>query len=143
MTDYSQEENAIAAIAIFKMKVQQTMERIEEEHLQNTCGAEIIFEEDAYEEDEEIKMDNLEQAPPKFEDTQPQVHDPMEEVNLDTMEESRITYISSLLLSDFKEGIIATLREFKRITKAWWNISCLSSRNFTPFSNHPKECLRR
>ena len=92
------------------------MERIEEEHLQNTCGAEIIFEEDAYEEDEEIKMDNLEQAPPNFEDTQPQVHDPMEEVNLDTMEESRITYISSLLLSDFKEGIIATLHEFKRIT---------------------------
>ena len=37
----------IATIVIFKMKVQQTMERIEEEHLQNTCGAEIIFEENA------------------------------------------------------------------------------------------------
>ena len=52
-------------------------------------------------------------APPKFKDTQPHVHDPMEEVNLDIMEEPRITYISSLLLSDFKEGIIATLQEFK------------------------------
>ena len=54
-------------------------------------------------------MEDLEQAPPKFEDPQPQVHDPMEEVNLGTMEKSRITYISSLLTSDFKEGIILTL----------------------------------
>ena len=46
MTDYSQEEMAVSATTIFKMKVLQTMERIEEEHLQNTCGAEIIFEED-------------------------------------------------------------------------------------------------
>ena len=52
-------------------------------------------------------------SPPKFEDTQPQVHDPMEEVNLDTVEESRITYISSMLSSDLKEGIIAILHEFK------------------------------
>ena len=58
-------------------------------------------------------MEDLEKAPPKFEDMQPQVHDPMEEVNLGTMEESRITYISSLLPSDLKEGIIAILQEFK------------------------------
>ena len=55
----------------------------------------------------------MEQAPPKFKDTQPQVHEPIEEVNLGTMEEQRITYISSLLPSDFKEEIIATLQEFK------------------------------
>ena len=53
ITNYSQEENAVVATAIFKMKVQQTVERIEE-HLQDTCGAEMIFEGDAYEEDEEI-----------------------------------------------------------------------------------------
>ena len=47
------------------------MEMIEKENLQNTCGAEIIFEEDAYEENEEIQMEDLEQAPLKFEDTQP------------------------------------------------------------------------
>ena len=41
------------------MKVQQTMERIEEEHLQNTYGAEIIFDEDAYEEDEEIQIEDF------------------------------------------------------------------------------------
>ena len=58
-------------------------------------------------------MEDLEQAPPKFEDTQPQVHDPMEEVNLGTVEEPRITYIGSLLSSDLKEGIITILLEFK------------------------------
>ena len=47
------------------------MERIEEERLQNTYGAEIIFEENAYEENEEIQMEDLEQAPPTFEDIQP------------------------------------------------------------------------
>ena len=58
-------------------------------------------------------MEYLEQAPSKFEDTKPQVHDPKEEVNLNTVEEPRITYISSLLPSDLKEGIISLLREFK------------------------------
>ena len=48
-------------------------------------------------------MKDLEQAPPKFEDMQPQVHDPMEEVNLDIMEEPRITYISLLLPFDLKK----------------------------------------
>ena len=71
MIDYSQEEKAEAVISKLKMKMQRTMEMIEEEHLQNNCGAEIIFEEDAYEEDKEIKMEDLELAPPMFEDTQP------------------------------------------------------------------------
>ena len=84
-----------------------------EEHLQDTYGVEMIFEEDAHKEDEEIQMEDLEQTPPKFEDTQPQVHDHMEEVSLDIVEEPRITYISSLLPPDFKEEIIAILQEFK------------------------------
>ena len=58
-------------------------------------------------------MEDLEQASPKFEDMRPQVHDPIEEVNLNTIEEPRISYISSLLLSTLKEGIIAILQEFK------------------------------
>ena len=89
------------------------MERIEEEHLQDTGGAEMIFEGNVYEEDKEIQMEDLEQAPPKFEDMQPQVHDPMEEVNLGIVKESRVTYISSFLPSDLKEWIIAILQEFK------------------------------
>ena len=55
----------------------------------------MIFEGDENEEDEEIQMEDLEQAPPKFEDTRPQVYNPMEEVNLDTDKELRITYIGS------------------------------------------------
>ena len=54
-------------------------------------------------------MEDLEQAPPKFEDTQPQVQDPIEEGNLGSVEEPRITYINSLLPFDFEDGIIATL----------------------------------
>ena len=71
----------------------------------------MIFErdEDEDEEDEEIQMEDLEQAPPKFEDKQPQVHDPMKQVNLGTVEEPRITYISYLLPSNLKVGIIAIL----------------------------------
>ena len=55
----------------------------------------MIFEGDVYEEDEEIQMEDLKQAPPKFEDTQPQV-----------------------LPYDLKEGIIAILHEFK-VCFAW------------------------
>ena len=154
MTYYSQEEKAVAATAIFKMKVQQAMEMFEEEHLQNTCRAEIIFEDNAYEEYEEIQMEDLEQAPPKFKDTQPQVHDPMEEVNLNTVEEPRITYISYLLPSDFKERILQHYRNSKTALlgimtrcqdwiEAWCSIACLLSQNFTIFSNYPEECQRR
>ena len=58
-------------------------------------------------------MEDLGQAPCKFEDTQPQVHDPTDEVNLSTVEVLRITYISSLLPSDLNEMIIVILREIK------------------------------
>ena len=44
-----------------------------------------------------------------MEDNKPQVHDPMEEVNLDTVEEPRITIISSLLSTNLKEHIISLL----------------------------------
>ena len=70
----------------------------------------MIFEENAY---EEIQMEGFEQASPKFENKQPQVHYPMEEVNLVTLKEPRISYISYLLPFYLKEGIITTLQEFK------------------------------
>ena len=73
----------------------------------------MIFEGDEYEEDEEIHIKDLEQAPPKFEDTQPQVHDPIKEMNLGIVEEQRITYTSSLLPSILKERIVEILQEFK------------------------------
>ena len=51
----------------------------------------MIYEEELDEEEEEIQIEDLEQAPLKMEDNKPQVHDLMEVVNLDTMEEQRIT----------------------------------------------------
>ena len=48
-----------------------------------------------------------------MENNKPQEHDPMEEVNLGTVEESRITCISSLLSTNLKEHIISLLQEFK------------------------------
>ena len=62
----------------------------------------MIYEKELDEEDEEIHIEDLEQAPPKMEDNKLQVHDPMEEFNLGTVEEPRITYISSLLFTNLK-----------------------------------------
>ena len=73
----------------------------------------MIYEEELDEEEEEIQIDDLEQASPKMEDNKPQVHDHMKGVNLDTMEEPRITYISYLLSTNLKEHIISLLEEFK------------------------------
>ena len=86
----------------------------------------MIYEEESNEEDEtiqiveeeEIQIEDLEQAPPKMEDNKPQVHDPMEEINLDTVEEPRITYTSSLLHTNLKEHMISLLQEFK-VRFAW------------------------
>ena len=49
MTDYSREQKVVVATSIFKMKVQYTMEKTVENHLQDTYEAKIIFEEDAHE----------------------------------------------------------------------------------------------
>ena len=57
----------------------------------------MIYEEELDEEEKEIHIEDLEQAPPKMEDNKPQIHDPMEEVNHDIVEEPRNTYTSSLL----------------------------------------------
>ena len=89
-----------------------------------------------------------------MEDNKPQVHDPMEEVNLDTMEELRIMYISSLLPKDLKELIISLLQEFKYCFA--WNYdemlgldrSLVEHRlpirlEFHPFNNHIEGCPKK
>ena len=63
----------------------------------------MIYEGEFDEEEEDIQIEDLEQDPPKMDDNKPQVHDPIEEVNLGIMEEPRITYISSLLPANLKE----------------------------------------
>ena len=63
----------------------------------------MIYEGESDKEDGEIKIEDSEQALPKMEDNKIQVNDLMKEVNLGTMEEPKITYISSLLPIDLKE----------------------------------------
>ena len=84
------------------MKMQQVTEKVAKEQFQDICGAKVIYEEEIYEVEEEIQIEDLEQALPKMEDNKPHVHDLMEEVNLCTVEEPRITYISSLLSTNLK-----------------------------------------
>ena len=90
MTKYSHEENAAAIALTFKMKMRQVTKKVAEEQFQDICGAEVIYEEESDEEEEEIYIEDLEQAP-KMEDNKPQLHHPMEEVNLGNVEEPRIT----------------------------------------------------
>ena len=113
MTEYSHEENAVAVVATFKIQMQQVTEKVIEEQFQDICGAEVIYEEDSDEEEKEIQIEDLEQAPPKMKDNKPQVHNPMEEVNLGNVEEPKIAYISSLLSINLKVQIISLLQEFK------------------------------
>ena len=63
----------------------------------------MIYEGELVEDEEAIQIEDLEKSPPKMEDNKPQVHDHMKEVNLGTMEEPKITYISSLLPSNLNE----------------------------------------
>ena len=47
-------ENAVVVAATFKMQMQQVTKRIEKEQFQAICGAEVIYEEESDEEEEEI-----------------------------------------------------------------------------------------
>ena len=109
----------------------------------------MIFEGDEHEEEKEIKMEDLEHAPPKFDDTQPQLHNPIEEVNLGNVEEPRITYISSLLSFDLKEWIIVIVQEFKdffvlnydempRLDRSLVEHRLLIKMEFHPFQQPPR-----
>ena len=72
--------------------------RLEFEDLE-VNGAEIVFKEnpEEYEDQEEIYMDDLNEAPSKFKDTKLEVTNPLDKINLSTLKELRIIYISSLL----------------------------------------------
>ena len=47
------------------------------------------------------------------EDVKPAVRDPLEEVNLESEKEPRITWVNGLLDPTFKDGLITLLREYK------------------------------
>ena len=59
MTKYSYEENAVVAAATFNMQMQQVTEKVAEEQFQDIYGAEVIYEEESDEEEEEIQIEDL------------------------------------------------------------------------------------
>ena len=58
-------------------------------------------------------MKDLKEAPTKFEDIKPEVTNPLKEINFGSLEELRVTYVSSLLQETLKEKVVHTLKEFK------------------------------
>ena len=76
-----------------------------------SLGAELVYEEEP--EDFGTQWEELSLAPPKMEDDQLQAKDPLIEVNLNTEDDPKTTFISGLLEGSFKEEIIALLKEYK------------------------------
>ncbi|XP_062021144.1 uncharacterized protein LOC133737640 [Rosa rugosa] len=63
--------------------------------------------------EDEIQMEQLAPAPAELEDTPAEVEDPREEINLGTPEDPKPLFISKLLSREFKEELVALLREYK------------------------------
>lgn len=102
----------MAPAAIQRARVQHALDSLVVEELREGLGAEIIYEEEEQEETEERKFHELDKAPSKLEDVAPEVQDPLEEVNLGTPEEPRITYVSSFLSSHLKDQLVSLLKEW-------------------------------
>ena len=51
--------------------MQQVIEKVAKEQFQDICEVKVIYEEESDEEDEEIQIEDLEQAPHKMEDNKP------------------------------------------------------------------------
>ena len=58
-------------------------------------------------------MKDLKEAPTKFKDTKLEVTDSLAEINFGSLEEPRVTYVSSLLQEELKEKVVHILKEFK------------------------------
>lgn len=70
----------------------------------NACCS-TLHDIESFEEDEKVWA--------KSEDIKQEVHDPLEEINLGSDENPRVTYISKLLTNQEKQEIIKILKEFK------------------------------
>ena len=60
MTKYSHEHNEAAAAATFRMQMQQITKKIAKGQFQDIYGAEVIYEGESNEEEEEIQIEDLE-----------------------------------------------------------------------------------
>ena len=111
MIKHTEEELAVAATAIKKCLMQQTTNKIINEELE-VDGTEIIGEEE-FEDVDELQIEHVKEAPLCLQDDQHKVQDPLEEINLGTEKEPRVTYVSSLLKEEVKKELVTLLKEFK------------------------------
>ena len=58
-------------------------------------------------------LDKIEATPAKLKDNQPEVKDPLEEINVGTADEPQTLFISSLLPKPMKAELCKLLEEFK------------------------------
>lgn len=72
----SVKEKAATSAMIWKLQMHQIMEKIADLQLQGTYEANVIYKEIFKDDDEEIKIEDLDEAPPKIDDIKPQVHAP-------------------------------------------------------------------
>ncbi|XP_073121324.1 uncharacterized protein [Henckelia pumila] len=112
MIEFHQVELEAAATSIKKAQVQQTIDLIRDSLEWEVNGSEIIFEEelDSF---EELQLEDLAYAPSQLEDHQPQVQDPLKEMNLGDFDNPKHVYISALLTDELKIMMKELLAEFK------------------------------
>ena len=111
MIRHTEEELAVTATAIKKYLMKQTINKIINEELE-VNGIEIIGEEE-FEDVDELHIEHINEATPRLQDDQHKVQDPLEEINLGTEKEPKITYVSSLLKEEVKKELVTLLKEFK------------------------------
>lgn len=104
----------VAVTSVWKATLQHLVNEVQSQKLWDIDEAEIIFEEECKNNEElELQLEDLIFAPAQMEDRQPETQDPLEEVNLGTMECLKPTYISGLLGEEMKKDMVELLTEFK------------------------------
>ena len=88
--------------------MQQVLKKIARESME-VDGIEILGKGESDESIDELKMEDMQEAPVRLEDYKHEVHDPLEKINLGTNQELRVTYISSLLKPKLRKEIIELL----------------------------------
>ncbi|GKV43692.1 hypothetical protein SLEP1_g50953 [Rubroshorea leprosula] len=75
--------------------------------------SEIVHEGDEADQDDEITLEELDLAPAKLDDLKAEVQDPLEEINLGSESEPKVTFVSGSLEPQTRDQIVRLLHEFK------------------------------
>ncbi|GKV27610.1 hypothetical protein SLEP1_g36766 [Rubroshorea leprosula] len=75
--------------------------------------SEIVYEGEEADRGDEITLEELDLAPAKLDDLKAEVQDPLEEINLGSESEPKVTFISGSLEPQTRDQIVRLLHEFK------------------------------